>query len=88
MLFGIRRVPLMVCNYSQDAKAWTHIKTVSTPARPYEKEIVVEGKHTVLVSGFVGYVGWQGIKADFFDRRGLRTGFDGYASLIFCKKFL
>ena len=86
-LLGPRWIPLIVCNYSKDEGAKTSIETVPTPTRPDKTEITIEGKHTIWVSYFVGYVGWRGTSADFCDTRGLRTGFDGYASFIIYEKF-
>jgi len=86
-IFGPRWIPIIVCNYSKDEGAKTSIETVPTPIRPNKTEITIEGKHAIWVSYFVGYVGWRGTSADFYDTRGLRTGFDGYASFIIYEKF-
>jgi hypothetical protein len=86
-ILGPRWIPLVIGNYSQDESAETDIKTVPTPIRPDATQITVEGKHIVLIYGFVGYTGWRGTSADFYEKKGWATGFDGYGSFIFCAKF-
>jgi len=82
-ILGPRLFPLVHCNYSNDENARTYIKTEPSPIRPDPIEITIEGKHEVWVSWFIGYTGWLGSSAGFYDKRGLTTGFDGYASFIF-----
>jgi hypothetical protein len=55
--------------------------------RPDPDPIRIEGNHTVIVFGFVGYTAWRGMNAEFIDNMGWRTGFDGYAYLVACMKF-
>jgi hypothetical protein len=86
-ILGPRWIPIIIGNYSQDERAETVIKTVSTPIRPGTPPITIKGKHIVLVYGFVGYTGWRGTSADFYEKMGWVTGFDGYGSFIFCAKF-
>jgi hypothetical protein len=57
------------------------------PGRPSDETISITGKHTVWVFGFIGYIGWLGMNAEFIDERGGSTLFYGYASAIYCKKF-
>jgi len=86
-ILGPRWFPLVIGNYSQDESAETYIETVRTPIRPDTMQITVKGKHIVLVYGFVGFTGWRGTSADFYEKMGWATGFDGYGSFIFCAKF-
>lgn len=86
-ILGPRWIPIVIGNYSQDESAETNIKTVSTPIRPGTPPITINGKHIVLVYGFVGYTGWRGTSADLYEKMGWATGFDGYGSFIFCAKF-
>ncbi len=86
-LFGMKVTPRVYCTYLDDTKAFTEITPLPTPMRPNPDTIRIEGNHTVAVFGFVGYTAWRGTNAEFIDDRGLRTGFDGYASLVACVKF-
>jgi hypothetical protein len=86
-LLGIYVSPLVVGNYSNDEKASTKIELVYMPYRPSNETISIKGKHTVWAFGFVGYIGWLGMNAEFIDERGWSTLFYGYASAVYCKQF-
>lgn len=85
-IFGINVIPRVYCNYSNDEKAWTEITTLPLPSRQDVNTTRVEGNHTIMIIGFIGYTGWRGMQAQWLDRLGKRTGFDGYAFLTVCKK--
>ena len=86
-ILGPRWYPIVIGNYSQDENAETHIKTVPTPIRPNATQIDIKGKHIVLVYGFIGFTGWRGTSAEFYEKMGWATKFDGYGYFIFCAMF-
>jgi len=78
-LFGLNVVPRVYCNYTNDANAITEITPVSTPARQNPDPTNVTGNHSIEVFGFIGYTGWRGMTAGWFEGRNKKTGFIGYS---------
>ena len=86
-ILGPRWYPIVIGNYSQDENAETYISPERMPIRPDPIQVSIKGKHIVLVYGFIGFTGWRGTSADFYEKMGWATKFDGYGSFIFCAMF-
>jgi len=86
-LFGINVVPRVYCNYTNDADALTEIAPIETPARQNPNTTKVEGNHSITALGFIGYTGWRGMTAGWFERRNRETGFIGYSLVIHYKSY-
>lgn len=70
-------IPLVFCRY-EDEHAKTTIKTLSIPCREETTTTIIEGNHTIIATGFVGYAGWLGFTSQLGQHLGIRTGFAGY----------
>jgi len=78
-LFGINVIPRVFCNYSKSPEAYTEITPLPTPARQNPNTTRVEGNHSITAIGFIGYVGWRGMSAEWIDYKNMETGFAGYS---------
>jgi hypothetical protein len=86
-LFGLNVVPRVFCNYSNDADALTEITPLPTPTGQNPNTTKVEGNHSITALGFIGYTGWRGMTAGWFERRDRETGFIGYSLLTSYKSY-
>ncbi len=85
--FGLNVIPRVYCKYTNDANALTEINPVITPAGQNTDPISVEGNHSITAIGFIGYAGWRGMSAGWFEHRNRETGFIGYSLLTHYTKY-
>ncbi len=86
-LFGINVIPRVYCNYTKGPDAYTEITPLPTPARQNPNTTRIEGNHSITVIGFIGYVGWRGINAEWIDYKNMETGFAGYSLATHYNKY-
>jgi hypothetical protein len=79
--FGLRiKIPIVYCRYPNDADASTTI----TPLLRKNITRSIEGNHTILVFGFIGYAGWIGhFSRSPFDI--IPRQINGYAMMVNCR---
>jgi len=77
-------IPTNFCKYSKDPKAKTVITPLSIGSIKFGENLTIDGPHSVLTLGFIGYSGWIGhISYLGFI---MRTGFVGFTLYASCKK--
>ena len=77
-------IPTNFCKYSKDPKAKTVITPLSIGSIKFGENLTIDGPHSVLTIGFIGYSGWIG-HISYFGFI-MRTGFVGFTVLASCKK--